>query len=53
MHVESVAKLRDLSSVLAAEPGKLDIKRRSPCILYLLSSYRQGYRNFKDISRMK
>ena len=33
-HVESLGKPRDVS-VLKALPGKLDIKRHSPSILYL------------------
>ena len=34
MHVKSLIKLRDSKSVLEALPGKLDIKRHSPSILY-------------------
>ena len=33
-HVESLGKPRDSTSVLTALPGKLDIKRHSPSILY-------------------
>ena len=33
--VESLGKPRDSTSVLKALPGKLDIKRHSPSILYL------------------
>ena len=36
MHVESLGKPRDSTSILKALPGKLDIKRHSPSILYLL-----------------
>ena len=35
MHVKSRGKPCDSTSVLKAEPGKLDIKRNSPSILYL------------------
>ena len=35
MHVESLDKPRDVTIVLKALPGKLDIKRHSPSILYL------------------
>ena len=35
MHVESLGKPHDLTSVLEASPGKLDINRHSPSILYL------------------
>ena len=33
--VESLCKPRDVKSVLKALPGKLDIKRHSPSILYI------------------
>ena len=33
--VESLCKPRDSTSILKALPGKLDIKRREPCILYV------------------
>ena len=33
-HLESLGKPRNSSSVLEALPGKLDIKRHSPSILY-------------------
>ena len=33
-HVKSLGKPRDSTSVLKAWPGKLDIKRHSPSILY-------------------
>ena len=36
MHFESIRKPRGSTSVLEALPGKLDIKRHSPSILYLL-----------------
>ena len=36
-HVESLWKPDESTSVLRALPGKLDIKRHSPSILYLLS----------------
>ena len=32
---ESLGKPRDVNSVLKALPGKLDIKRHSPSILYI------------------
>ena len=35
MHVESLGKPRDVTSILKALPGKLDIKRHSPSILYI------------------
>ena len=35
IHVESLGKPRDVKSVLKALPGKFDIKRHSPSILYL------------------
>ena len=35
MHVESLCKPRDPTTVVEALPGKLDIKRHSPSILYL------------------
>ena len=35
-HVESLHKPRDSASLLEALPGKLDIKRHSPSILYVL-----------------
>ena len=35
MHVESLDKPCDSTSILKALPGKLDIKRHSPCILYI------------------
>ena len=34
-HVESLGKPRDVTSVHIALPGKLDIKRHSPSILYI------------------
>ena len=34
MHVELLDKIHDSSSVLEAFPGKLEIKRHSPSILY-------------------
>ena len=34
MHVESLCKPRDSTSILEAMPGKLDNKRHSPSILY-------------------
>ena len=34
-HVKSLGKLCDSTSILKALPGKLDIKRHSPSILYL------------------
>ena len=34
MQIEFLGKPRDSTSVLEALPGKLDIKRQSPCILY-------------------
>ena len=34
-HVESLGKPRDVKSLLKALPGKLDIKRHSPSILYI------------------
>ena len=34
-HVESLGKPRDVNIVLKALPGKLDIKRHSPSILYV------------------
>ena len=38
-HVESLSSLAMSTSVLKALPGKLDIKRHSPRILYMLSSF--------------
>ena len=35
MHVEWLGKPRDSTSILEALPGKLDIKRHSPSILYV------------------
>ena len=35
MHVESLGEPPDSTSVLEALPGKLDIKRHSPSILYI------------------
>ena len=40
MHIESLGKPRDLTSVLEALPGKLDITRHSPSILYIFSMKR-------------
>ena len=40
-HVESLGKPHDFKSVLRALPGKLDIKRHSPSILYLWYTGRQ------------
>ena len=37
-HVESLGKPRDVTSLLKAWPGKLDIKRHSPSILYISAS---------------
>ena len=37
-HVESLGKPRDSPSLLKALPGKLDIKRHSPSILYFVLS---------------
>ena len=34
-HVESLGKLCDVNKLLTALPGKLDIKRHSPSILYI------------------
>ena len=34
-HVESLGKPRDSTNVFEALPGKLDIKRHSPSILYV------------------
>ena len=34
MHVESLGKPRNVTSILKALPGKLDIKRRDPVIHY-------------------
>ena len=34
-HVESIGKPRDVNKRSQSLPGKLDIKRRSPSILYL------------------
>ena len=39
MHVESLGSLAMSTSVLKALPGKLDIKRHSPSILYILCLY--------------
>ena len=38
-HVESLGNLAMSTSVLKALPGKLDIKRHSPSILYLHFSF--------------
>ena len=35
-HVESLARLAMSTSVLKALPGKLDIERHSPSILYII-----------------
>ena len=35
VHFQSFSKSRDSTSVLKALPGKLDIKRHSPSILYV------------------
>ena len=40
-HVESLGKPRMSTSVLEALPGKLDIKRHSPSILYIHNSLLQ------------
>ena len=40
MHVESLAYPRDSTSILKALPDKLDIKRHSSSILYLLYLYK-------------
>ena len=37
MHVESLGKPRDSTSILEALSGKLAIKRQSPCVLYFQS----------------
>ena len=41
MHVESSACLAMSTSVLKALPGKLDIKRHSPSILYLWVNFKK------------
>ena len=38
-HVESLGKPRDVNKRFKALPGKLDIKRHSPSILYVFSSF--------------
>ena len=43
MHVESLASLAMSTSVLKALPGKLDIKRHSPSILYICVSLSVKY----------
>ena len=41
-HVESLGKPCELTSILKAEPGKLDIKIHSPSILYLQCQDQSG-----------
>ena len=43
MHIESLSKPRDSTSLLKALPGKLDIKRREPGILYICMKCRHLY----------
>ena len=38
-YVESLGKHRDSASILKALPGKLDIKRHSPSILYVFTGF--------------
>ena len=52
MHVESLGKPRDSTSILKALPGKLDIKRHLPSILYL-SGYHILYHMLTVTERQK
>ena len=49
-HVESSASLAISTSVLKALPGKLDIKRHSPSILYLLVSSTQRVKSLVAVN---
>ena len=49
MHVESLGKPSMSTSILKVLPGKLDIKRHSPSILYLFGpNVKKNVRNFKS-----
>ena len=45
-HVESLGRPQDLTSVLEAFPGKLDIKLHSPSILYISKFVTMGGSNY-------
>ena len=50
MHIESLGKPRDVNMRSQALPGKLDIKRHSPSMLYLFKTFAVKIPVFSDIS---